>query len=479
MIRGIVFDLDGVLVDAADWHYQALNRALGLFGYGIDPKDHAQNYNGLPTLVKLPLLSRKTGFPIVLHPFVNEMKQKYTREIFLKECRPQEKITSALTQFRKRGLRLAVASNSSRATVDLALDGLGIKQYFDAVLSHEDAGAPKPHPGIYHETFRQLGLCAQDVLVLEDSGPGLEAAYASHAHVLKIDNPSDVTFENIRNHIDRITRSVDLTPALPTIEILVPMAGAGSRFLEAGFSRPKPFISVLGKPMIEWVVENVRPLRYPHVFTFLANESHLRHVPYENLLRRLAPGSRVVKVPATTQGAACTALLGMESAVKDRPLVIVNSDQWVDFSMDDFLDESLMAACDGNILTFRAQEDKWSYAKLNSEGFVTEVAEKRPISENATVGIYFFRKVSTFHQAAQAMIRKDLRTRNEFYLCPVYNEIIQDFGRVRTSEITPQAMHGLGTPQDLEKFLQLQSNGAPPFGKPAGFVPPPGPSERV
>lgn len=464
MIRGLIFDLDGVLVDAAQWHYEALNRSLSLFGYSIDEKEHEQRLNGLPTLVKLQILSRQNRFPAALHSFVNEMKQRYTREFFQKECRPRPALTAALLYFRSEGYRLAVASNSARATVDMALSGMGIAEYFDVILSHEDVGKPKPDPAIFLECFRRMELQPSETLILEDSEPGIRAARDSTAPVLIVQSPSEVTLENILRRIQQTNLNESCENFRPTIEILIPMAGKGQRFVDAGFMRPKPFISVMGRPMIEWVVENVRPQKLPYAFTFLVNEDHLRQEAHKALLQRIAPGCRIVPVPSTTQGAACTALLASDTVAAERPLLVVNSDQWVDFCVDDFLAKSLESRCDGNILTFPASDEKWSYARTDLEGNVIEVAEKRPISPHATVGIYYFRQAKVFAQAAQDLIRRDDRTNGEFYLCPVYNQLIAAGGKVRIEDLPENAMHGLGTPSDLDLFLRYQLKASEHFG---------------
>lgn len=453
MIQALVFDLDGVLVDAADWHAQALNKALGLFGYSISPEEHESTYNGLPTLVKLQMLSKHRGFPIALHGFVNEMKQKFTREIFLRECRPRPEVTAAIHHLRNEGFRVAVASNSARVTVDLALAGLELDQAFDVVLSHEDVGRSKPDPEIYRECFRRLDVQPREALILEDSEPGIRAARDSRAHVMVVKDPAEVTLGNILRQV-KLAEAAEGAQA--TVEILIPMAGKGQRFIDAGFPRPKPFISVLGRPMIEWVVENLRPVGVPHVFTFLVNEDHLRHEPHRKLLERIAPGSRIVPVPSTTEGAACTALLASDALALERPLIIANSDQFVEFDCADFIARSQAADCDGNILTFPAEDPKWSYALVDETGGVLEVAEKKPISPHATVGIYYFRTAAAFVESAQRMIRLDRRTGEEFYVCPVYNELIALGGKVRTYGIPAAAMHGLGTPEDLDAFLKHQ-----------------------
>ena len=229
------------------------------------------------------------------------------------------------------------------------------------------------------------------------------------------------------------------------------MAGLGTRFQAAGYVKPKPFIDVFERPMIQWVIENVSPSTANPHFTFICNETQLRENGIEKDLKNLSPDSSIVTVPATTEGAACTALLAMDSINPEAPLLIANSDQWVDTSIDQFLAKT--EGCDGLIMTFPASDKKWSYAKVNAKGLVTEVAEKNPISSHATVGIYYFRKAKFFFEAAQSMIRKNIRVNNEFYVCPVYNELIQQGKRIEICEIPETAMYGLGTPEDLQSFL--------------------------
>jgi HAD superfamily hydrolase (TIGR01509 family) len=458
-VRGIIFDLDGVLVDAAPWHYEALQKALSLFGYQISPEEHSAVYNGLPTRVKLLELSKRTPFPFELHEFVNEMKQKYTREIFVKHCAPCPRLTSTLNRLKSDGYRLGVASNSSQETIETALNQLGIRSFFEVVLSHEKTGKPKPDPALYLEACRRLGIAPGEALVLEDSEPGMRAARAAGTHLWQIHHVTEVTLSAIQQQIETIeTRH---TYVDPTIEILIPMAGNGHRFSAAGFTRPKPFIDVMGRPMIEWVVANVLPKRFPARFTFLVNQEHLHCSDYRKCLESIAPHCRIVSVPSTTQGAACTALLAADVLSPNRRLVVVNSDQWVQFDMDAYLQNAARAQCDGSILCFPATEEKWSYAATDEQGWVTRVAEKEVISHQATVGIYYFKTARTFFDCAKEMIRKEIRTRSEFYVCPIYNELIQSGGRVMLQSIPADRMHGLGTPEDLEQFLLRHPSQAP------------------
>lgn len=455
MIKAVVFDLDGVLVDAAEWHYQALNRALGLFGYSLTAEDHALNFNGLPTALKLNRLSQQRGLPQTLHGFINEMKQAYTRTILAEKCHVRPELVAMIEKLQARGLKIAVASNSARATVELVLERMAITDLFEVRASHEDVGAPKPSPDVYLYTFRKLALQPHECLIVEDSSPGIQAARASGAHVMTVRNPSEVTLERIEKELALIAldeSTGDTEPTARTLEIVIPMAGLGSRFAAAGYDKPKPFIDVFGRPMIQWVIDNVRPSHVPYRFTFLCNEQHLRQYDTEAALTRVAPGCRIVSVPATTEGAACTMLLASDLLTPDWPLLIANSDQWVEFSIDTFLGDAVRTNCDGSILTFEASDKKWSYARLNEDGRVSEVAEKDPISPHATVGIYYFKRSQDFLEGAKEMIRRDIRTNGEFYVCPVYNEVIRAGRDVRIHDIPAASMHGLGTPEDLQQF---------------------------
>jgi NDP-sugar pyrophosphorylase family protein len=238
----------------------------------------------------------------------------------------------------------------------------------------------------------------------------------------------------------------------------------GQRFAEKGYQNPKPFISVLGIPMIEWVVRNVKPSTIRSRFTFIRNELHRSYEP-EKILKAIAPDCRIIYVPGTTEGAACTLLHASSILETDNPLLIANSDQYVETSIDAFIEDALARNADGSIMTFNASDKKWSFARVDSNGRVLEVAEKKPIISHATVGIYYFKHARDFLHGAHAMIKKDIRTNGEFYVCPVYNESIRSGLQIRIFPIPEEAMNGLGTPEDLERFLsktQISREKSPP-----------------
>ena len=230
---------------------------------------------------------------------------------------------------------------------------------------------------------------------------------------------------------------------------VIPMAGAGSRFEQAGYTFPKPLIEVRGKPMIQVVVEN---LNMDANFIYVVQKSHREKYNLDTLLKLITPNCKIVEVDGITEGAACTTLLAKKYIDNENPLLFANSDQFVEWDSNEFMYKMNENNCDGGILTFKATHPKWSFAKIDENGLVTEVAEKNPISDNATVGFYYWKHGSDYVKYAEQMIDKDIRVNNEFYVCPVFNEAIGDNKVIRTFEI--EKMWGLGTPEDLNYYLE-------------------------
>lgn len=234
------------------------------------------------------------------------------------------------------------------------------------------------------------------------------------------------------------------------MKVLIPMAGEGSRFAKEGYQFPKPLIDVNGKPMIQRVIEN---LDFDAEYIFLVRKSHLEK--YDGLFGTLKQitnnKEKIVVVDSLTEGAACTALLAKEYINNEEDLLIANSDQIVEYEQENFNYLKNLCNIDAMVFCFNAVHPKWSFVKINSRGFITEVAEKNPISNIATCGIYWYRRGSDYVKYAEQMIRKNIRVNNEFYIAPVYNELIQD-----NKSLIPfyvHKMHGIGTPEDLNTYL--------------------------
>lgn len=196
--------MDGVLIDAKEWHYETLNKALNLFGAEISRYDHLVTFDGLPTKKKLEMLSIEGGFPRGLHGFVNELKQQYTMEVVYTKCKPVFQQQYALSRLKAEGYHLAVCSNSTRKSVEIMMDKSALNQYLDFFLSNQDVKNGKPDPEMYNLAIQKLNLHPQECLIVEDNDHGLKAALASGANVLKVENPGDVYYENIRSRINEI-----------------------------------------------------------------------------------------------------------------------------------------------------------------------------------------------------------------------------------------------------------------------------------
>lgn len=204
MIKAVIFDMDGVLIEAKEWHYDALNKALDLFGYTISRHEHLTHYDGLPTSRKLDMLTVERDLPAALHTFINEMKQLYTMEIVYAQCKPTFVHQYALSSLKKMGYQLAVASNSIRNTVQVMMDRARLDQYLDVQLSNEDVEKAKPAPDIYLKAINALALKPEECLIVEDNENGIKAARASGAHVLVVSETADVNLCNILGRIERI-----------------------------------------------------------------------------------------------------------------------------------------------------------------------------------------------------------------------------------------------------------------------------------
>lgn len=200
-IKAVIFDMDGVLIDAKEWHYEALNRALGLFGYTITRYDHLVTYDGLPTRKKLEMLSREQNLPVELHSFINEMKQRYTMEIVHSKCKPVFNKEYAMSMLKGAGYKIGVASNSVRNSIVTMMDMSDLSKYIDIIVSNQDVKEGKPNPEIYTKAIEGLGMKPDECLVVEDNINGIKAGQAAGAYVMQVETVNDVTYDNIMRSI--------------------------------------------------------------------------------------------------------------------------------------------------------------------------------------------------------------------------------------------------------------------------------------
>lgn len=448
----VIWDLDGVLIESREIHFKALNAALRDVSerFTISWEEHLSKYDGLPTSKKLLLLSSEKGLPATCYDQVWKAKQRYTVEYY-QDIQPNHELQGIFDSIKMNGIQIAVASNSVRQTMVMALSRLGVIEQVDFFVSNEDVKHPKPFPEMYWKSMIALKTDVKNTVVVEDSHIGREGAIASGAHLIPVCNPSEVTSALGASIIDYFNGIVHTT--IPwrdkKLNVIVPMAGHGSRFAVAGYTFPKPLIEVNGRPMIQVVKES---LNIEAHYIFIVQREHYEKYQLRYMLNMIAPGCDIVQADGVTEGAACTVLLAKEFINNENPMLIANSDQQIDWNSNECLYAFSADGIAGGIITFKSVHPQYSFAKVNEEGFVSEVAEKKVISDDATVGLYYWSHGADFVKYAERMIMKNIRVNNEFYCCPVYNEAIQDGKKIRVKRV--EKMWSLGTPEDLTYYLR-------------------------
>lgn len=237
------------------------------------------------------------------------------------------------------------------------------------------------------------------------------------------------------------------------LQVIIPMGGKAARFAERGHTFPKPLLEIGNKSMIELVVQNLAAPA-PVEFTFICRKEHLSQFYLGDMLQLLAPGCRIIALENETAGALCSVLLAVDHLKPDEEVMVANGDQFITTSLKPFYDQCRQPGVDGCILTFTATHPRWSFAKTDERGNVTAVAEKRPISKQATAGLYYFRRARDLVEASERMILKGLTTSGQFFVCPVYNELILAGKTVKTHHLPDGTMHSLGTPEDVDVFIK-------------------------
>ena len=448
-IKLVIFDLDGVLVDSREHHFLALNRALEEQDkkYTISKKDHSTKFDGLPTNKKLNMLTEERGLDTNLHKTIWKRKQELTFEIIREEIELDEKLISLFTKLKEDGLKIYVCSNSIRDTIKLILLKKGLIEYVDAYISNEDVASPKPHPEMYWEAMIREQVSPKETMIVEDSFVGRSAVFSSGANLCAVKNPDEVTEEKIYTEMELDRQSAKWEDK--KMNILIPMAGAGSRFSKAGYTFPKPLINVRNKPMIQVVMEN---LNVDANFIYVVQKEHYEKYNLESVLNIITPDCEIIQIEGVTEGACCTTLLAERFIDNDNPLLIANSDQFIEWESGEFFHSMNAPSVDGGILTFESIHPKWSYVKVDDQGNVSELKEKEVISNIATVGVYHWTKGSDYVKYSKQMIEKNIRVNGEFYVAPVYNEAIEDGSKIKIYNI--DKMWGLGTPEDLNYYLE-------------------------
>lgn len=458
----IVFDLDGVLADTRELHYISLNNALRLVDekYIISRDEHLSTYDGLSTTEKLKLLTKNKGLDPSLYGSIWTSKQNETLKYINTNILRDDRLCDMLKSLKQDGYSIYVASNSIYETVKQTLVKKELIDYVDYFISNTDVERHKPSPEIYLQCVVRSGYSVNECLIVEDSPIGIKAAISSGCHVMKVKDPYSYSYQDIVNFIktcETRNKARELKYS-NKLNILIPMAGLGSRFEKKGYKLPKPLIEVTkNSPMIRKVIENVNCDPEYCNYIFVVQRQHCEKYCLNYVLNALCPGCTIVEIDGLTEGAACTSLMAREFINNDVPLLFANSDQILEWDVNSFLYTVNSENVDAAITTFTANEDKWSYVRLDSSGYVFEVAEKKVISDMATTGIYYWKKGSDFVKYAEQMIKDNSkRVNNEFYVCPIFNEMIADGKKVKNYNV--KKMWGIGTPEDLNIYLEMNKN---------------------
>ncbi len=448
-IKLVIFDLDGVLVDSREHHYVALNRALESIDnrHTISKKEHLQYYDGLSTRKKLERLTKEKGLDAALHQQIWEKKQALTFQVIDDLLHVDKDKITLFKTLKQDGIKIYVCSNSIRETIKLILLKMDLMRYVDAFISNEDVQSPKPHPEIFWQAMTRERMLPAETLIIEDSYVGRSAAIASGARLFAVKSPAEVTADRIYDAMLRPLASPRWSDE--SMNVVIPMSGAGSRFMNSGYSFPKPLISIGEKPMIQVAIEN---LNITANFIFIVLREHYEQYHLESMLKIIAPGCKIIITDGITDGACCSTLLAAEHIDNDAPLLIANSDQFIEWESGAFFHAMNAPGIDGGILTFENTHPKWSYISVDANGNVATLKEKEVISNQATVGVYFWTTGKDYVRYARQMIQKNIRVNGEFYVAPVYNEAIAE-GMVFKPWVVDK-MWGLGTPEDLDHFLQ-------------------------
>jgi len=462
MIKAIIFDLDGVLIETRKLHFDSFNYALTSCGVkALSMIEHEERFNGLPTVKKIELL-RADGCNISKEKEqeIKRIKSDYTCEVLKKLVERDMELNKLFLELKDRDFKIGVASNAIRATVDSVVCGLGLEDYVDFKASNEDVIEPKPSPEIYLKCAHMLGYKPEECLVFEDNTFGIESANRAGCNVIQVKDPEDLK-SHLKQFVFECTGSpmgaFSIVPEPKKLNVVIPMAGEGSRFKDAGYTFPKPLIEIDKKPMIQWVIES---LNLPDAnYIFIVQEEHSKKYKLDKVLRLLVPDCTIISLPRATQGACETVLFATEDIDNDSPLLIANSDQFLsNISMNTYVKHLIGSGIDGALFTFESVHPKWSFVYKDAEGVVKYVAEKDPVSKEASTGIYYFSKGSEFVKYANQMINENIRVNNEFYICPVYNEFLEDGKTVQTFQLDNDSFWGLGTPEDLMYFLTNYKN---------------------
>jgi HAD superfamily hydrolase (TIGR01509 family) len=453
--KTILFDFDGVIVDTHYIHYKSfrdsLLTVLGDIG-NISYTEYILFFDGVPTYSKIDKFTKYKNLKFDKNTIdtLYYNKQKITLELY-SDVKPDNRVVEILNYF-KINYKIACCSNSNKIILTDLLTKLGIYDLFDVVLSSDDVLNKKPHSDIYSMAMEILNSNPTDTYIIEDTSIGLTSARLSGAKSIFLNNYENLTIDFILNAIKKLEHNPNMNIYHNNnLNLVIPMAGDGKRFMDAGYLVPKPLIPI---PKNSMIYEVYTHLNITSNCIFIVKKSHKDIYNIDKTLDTIHPNCTIINVEKTTQGSVETILLSEPHINNDNPLIISNCDNIVIWDSVDFMYMMNKLDADGGIVCFKDSDPKWSFVKLNDDNQIIEVAEKKPISDNATSGIYYWKRGSDFVKYAKQMIAENYRVNGEFYTAPVYNFAINDGKKIYPYFIEKSDMWGVGDPESLDYFLK-------------------------
>ena len=460
-IQLVVFDLDGVLVDSRELHYEALNLAIEQCAgarYVITRQEHESFYDGLSTNQKLRHMTLAKDLPIEAHKPVWQRKQELTEVLVRERLRPLPHITALVTTLKRLGFPVAVASNCIKSSVQSILDTIGLLPHVDAFFSNEDVARAKPAPDIYARACAAFCVAPANALVVEDTVKGFEAAVTAGCNLLKVVTPADTNLSRVL----RAMQELDVEP--PPVTVIVPLAGFSSQAWLAGpESLPNEVPIFLadahGVSVLEAAVASIASQRFRMRFIFVVKEEQCAQFKLDSLCVKAAgyhPAS-VLKVKGDTLGALVSALEARPLLEPGAPLLLFDGAHCISWGEGSSVDDLLGGSHDGGMTTHFSTDPRWSYVRTNfrtsesSPVFITEVHEKVGVSNTAATGLYFWRRASDFLSAADELLASNARTRGWFFLAPTFNLAISRGAKIEAVPV--KTSWSLRSAQEVASFV--------------------------
>lgn len=435
-----LFDLDGVLANTHEIQVNSTFEAfLKIKGYHLNTKYHELINSTITTIKKLNILKDDSVINEDDIDKIYKIKKQIANTKFTLIEPDNDKI-SLFKYLKNNNSKIAVVTNGNRNSAKIILSKIGVIDNVDLLISNDDVVNKKPHSEPYIRAISYFGGDLKNYIIFEDSDVGLESARGTGAFVYKVDNYQDINITTI-NRINGIRN----------INILIPMAGLGSRFSERGFKKIKPLIEVAGVPMIKKAIDSLN-IHGNYIFIVRCNENVNELKKY---LLEYKPGCKIVDVAHLTEGSASSCYLAKELINNDNELIITNCDQYLEWDSEKFLRETRDQKLDCSVLTYNSNSNKNSFIKLNKENKAEMIREKEAISDNALVGVHYFKKGSFFIESYDEIFENKIKFKNEYYVSTVCDNMIKkcyNVGHVKLEK--KESYHCLGTPDDYFKFLK-------------------------